>query len=216
MPLKKKDFVEIEFTARIKEGEIFDSNIEKDLKKINPDAKARPFVFSLGQGMFLKGIDDFLIGKDVGKYKIELPAEKAFGKREPKLIQRIPIKVFREHKLNPSPGIAFSFDGRLGKVLAVSGGRVMVDFNNPIAGKDVVYNIKVLKKVEGVNEKAKALSDFLFRREFKFEIKDKKIIMHVEKPMMKLVEGLKDKYKEVLGLDLEVKEAGEETPKKSQ
>ena len=54
MKLKKKDFIELEFTGRVKDGEIFDSNIEKDLKKINPEGKAKPFIFSLGQGMFIK------------------------------------------------------------------------------------------------------------------------------------------------------------------
>ncbi|GAI92008.1 unnamed protein product, partial [marine sediment metagenome] len=69
MKLKKKDFIEIEFTARVKDGEVFDSNIEEDLKKLNPDAKAKPFVFCLEEGMFLKGVEDFLIGKDMGKYE---------------------------------------------------------------------------------------------------------------------------------------------------
>ena len=61
MPLQKKDFIEIEFTARTKEGEIFDSNVKEDLQKLNPEAKAKPFVFCLGEGMFLKSIDDFLM-----------------------------------------------------------------------------------------------------------------------------------------------------------
>ena len=219
MRLKKKDFIEIEFTARVKDGEVFDSNIAEDLKKINPDAKAKPFIFSLGQGMFLKNIDDFLTGKKPGKYKIELSAEKAFGKRDPKLIQRIPSRVFKEHDLKPVPGIVFNFDGRLGKVLAASGGRVMVDFNNPIAGKDVVYNMEVLRKVDAIEEKIKAIMDFLFRREFKFKVKDKKLMVYVEKQMIKFVEMFKDKFKEILGLNLEVqelKEKKEKTPKKSQ
>lgn len=220
MELKKKDFIEIEFTARVKDGEVFDSNIWEDLKKLNPDAKAKPFVFCLGEGMFLKGVEDFLIGKDMGKYEIELTAEKAFGKRDPKLIQMIPIKIFKEHKLNPIPGIMFNFDGRIGKVLTVSGGRIMVDFNNPIAGRDVVYKVKVLRKVDDLNEKIKAFNEFLFKRELKFEVKDKKIIIEVEKSMVKFVEMFKDKYKDIFGMDLEVKgieeKAEVKTPKKSQ
>ena len=35
MALKKKDFIEIEFTGKIKGGEVFDSNIKKDLEKLN-------------------------------------------------------------------------------------------------------------------------------------------------------------------------------------
>ena len=67
MPLQKKDFIEIEFTGKTKEGEVFDSNMESDLKKAKLDLNFKPFVFSLGEGMFLKGVDDFLVGKDIGE-----------------------------------------------------------------------------------------------------------------------------------------------------
>jgi len=205
MPLKEKDFIEIEFTGKIKDGEVFDSNIKKDLMKLNPNAKTEPFVFSIGQSMFLKGIDDFLIGKNIGKHVIELTPDKAFGKRDPKLIQMMPVKVFHEQKINPVPGYAFNFDGRIGRVLTSSGGRVIVDFNNPLAGKEIVYNINILRKIEDINEKIKSINEFLFRQDLKFEIKDKKLILEVEKSMVRVVEMFKDKYKEILELDLEAK-----------
>lgn len=209
MTLKKKDFIEIEFTGKVKEGEIFDSNVKKDIEKSNLNLKASPFVFCLGEGMFLKGVEDFLIGKNIGEYKIELEPEKAFGKREPKLVQMIPMKVFREQKLNPSPGAIFNFDGRIGKLLTVSGGRIMVDFNNPIAGKTVVYNIKVKRKIEDINEKIKAFNEFLFKTDFKFEIKDKKLVMEIEKPLVQFVDMFKQKFKDVFGLELEIREIEE-------
>ncbi len=216
MGFKRKDFIEIEFTAKTKEGEIFDSNIKEDLKKINPESEAKPFIFSLGEDMFLKSVDDFLIGKKIGEYKIELSPEKAFGNRDSALVQMIPPKIFKEHKLNPIPGFAFNFDGRIGKVLTVSGGRVMVDFNNPIAGKDVIYKVKIKRKVEDLTEKINAFSNFLFRKEFKFEVKDKKLIFEVESEMAKFVEMFAEKFKEVFGLKLEVKPIEGKTHKKSQ
>jgi len=209
MKLQKKDFIEIEFTARVKDGDIFDSNIKKDIENTELKTKAKPFIFCLGEGMFLEGVEDFLIGKEIGEYEIELSSEKAFGSRNANLVQMMPIKIFAEQNVNPIPGIMFNFDGRIGKILTVTGGRVMVDFNNPIAGKDVVYKLKILRKVEDITEKTKALIDFLFNRDLKFEIKDKKLIIKVEKPMKEFVEAFKDKFKEMLGLDLEVKEVGE-------
>ena len=205
MLLKEKDFIEIEFTGKIKEGDVFDSNIKEDLTKLNPKAEAKPFVFSLGQDMFLKGIDDFLIEKEIGKYKIELTPEKAFGKRDAKLVQMMPIKVFHQQQINPVPGYAFNFDGRVGKVLTVSGGRVIVDFNNPLSGKDVLYDLKILRKVNDINEKVKAVNDFLFKQNFEFKIEGKKLILEVEKDMSKFVEMFKDKYKSILNLDLDIK-----------
>ena len=222
MPLQKKDFIEIEFTGKVKDGEVFDSNIKKDLlqKEVPPRAEksnlnigSKPFIFSLGEGMFLRAIDDFLIGKDLGKYEIELQPEKAFGNRDSKLIQMIPMKVFRQQKINPVSGTMFNFDGRIAKILTVSGGRVMVDFNNPIAGKTVVYNIKVLRKVEEINEKVKSLINFLFKKDFKFEIKNKKITIEVEKPIVKFIKMFKEKFKDLFGLELEVKEISEKIMK---
>jgi FKBP-type peptidyl-prolyl cis-trans isomerase 2 len=206
MTFQKNDFIEIEFTGRIKDGEIFDSNISEELKKLNSNQKTKPFTFCLGQDMFLKGVEEFLIGKDLGKYEIDLKPEKAFGLRNPSMVQMIPLKIFIEHKINPVPGTVLNFDNKLGKVLTVSGGRIMVDFNNPLAGKEVVYKINVLRKVEDINEKINALNDFLFRKEFKFEIKDKKLILNVDKGFNNFVELFRDKFKEMLELELEVKE----------
>ena len=216
MSLQKNDFVEIEFTARIKDGDIFDSTKKEELKKLNSNAKAAPFIYSLGNGMFLEGVDLFLIGKEIGEYKIELEAEHAFGKRDAKLVQMVPTKVFLEHKVNPIPGTMLNFDNRPAKVLTVSGGRVMVDFNGPLAGKDVVYDLKILRKVEDIDEKIKALNEFLFKKDFKFEKKDKKLILNVDKGLSKFVEMFKDKYKEILDLELEVKEPVEKVEEKKE
>lgn len=215
MVLQKKDFIEVEFTGKIKDGGIFDSNIKEDLKQLNPNETPKPLVFCLGEGMFLKGIDDFLIGKEIGDYTIELSPENAFGPRVSEFVQMVPSKVFREQQLNPFPGAVFNFDGRIAKVLSVSGGRIMVDFNHPLAGKNVVYTIKVLRKIEDLTEKVKSFIEFLFRREMKFSVVDKKIIIEVEKNLSKFVEMFKDKFKDVLGLELEIKEI-ENTPKQTQ
>ncbi len=216
MSLQKNDFIEIEFTGRVKEGEIFDSNIKKDIEEAELKTSAKPFIFALGQGMFLKGIDNFLMGKETKKeYHVELSPEKAFGKRDPTLIKLIPIQVFKQHKLNPFPGALFNFDGKVAKVLSVSGGRVRIDFNNPLAGKDVKYDIKVLRKIDDVKEKINSLNNFLFKKEFKFEIKNKKLILEVDKPLVKFVEMFKDKFKEIFNLELEVKEAKQESKKKT-
>lgn len=208
MVFEKKDFIEIEFTGRVKNGGVFDSNIREDLKNTDLDIEPKPFIFSLGEGMFLKGVENFLIGKDVGKYEIELPPEKAFGVRDGKLIRTVPSNTFKQRKLNPIPGVMFNFDGRVAKVLSVSGGRITMDFNNPIAGKTVIYNINVLRKVDDINEKTKAFIDFLFRKDFKFKIDNKKLILEAEKDLANIIMAFKDKFKEILGLELEIKEIG--------
>ena len=206
MTLQKNDFIEIEFIAKTKEGNLFDSNIPEELKKINPQAKPKPFLFPLNQGMFIQGVDDFLVGKDLGKYTIELQPENAFGKRDLKLIQVASSNMFKNQKVQPYPGAVFNFDNRLGKVLSVSGGRVRIDFNHPLAGKEVIYEVDVKRKIETLEEKVKALIDFFFRKEWDFKIQDNILNLNVEPKFKQFVELFKDKFKEILDLDLNVKE----------
>jgi FKBP-type peptidyl-prolyl cis-trans isomerase 2 len=215
MPQKNKNFIEIEFTGRVKDGEIFDSNIKEDLEKMNSSFPSKPFIFCLGEGMFLEAIETFLADKPIGKYNIELFPEKAFGQRNSSLIQLISMRIFKEQKINPVPGALFNFDGRPAKILTVSGGRIMADFNNPLAGKTVVYDINFRRKVGDLNEKIKALIDFFFKKELKFQVEDKKIVLQVEKPLMDYANLFKDKFKEILGLELEINEIDNST-KKSQ
>lgn len=216
MKLKKSDFIEIDFTGKFKDsGVVFDSSLPSELKKLSSQAVAKPFTFALGQDMFLKGINDFLIGKEVDKFPksftIELKPEDAFGLRDSREVKMIPMKVFKEHDIQPIPGASLNFDGRVARILSVSGGRVLVDFNGPLAGKEVVYEIKILRKVEDINQKVKALNEFLFKKDFSFQIKDKKLLLEVDKKeIVPLIELFKDKFREILGLELEVKEQSTE------
>lgn len=214
MVLQKKDFIEIDFSAKIKDGEVFDSTMKEDLEKLRHGhdhaIEAKPFVFSLGEGMFLKSIDEFLIGKEEGKsYDVELLPENAFGKRNPLFVQMIPLKVFREKQVNPVVGVTFNFDGKIGKVLSVSGGRIMVDFNHFLSGKTLQYKINVIRKIDSFDEKVQSLNEFFFRKSFKYEIQGEKLIIEVEKPLVSVFDLFKDKFKDILGLEVEIKEIEE-------
>lgn len=216
MSFQKKDFIEIEFTGKVKDTEmVFDSNIAEELKKLNPELKAKPLIICLGENMFLKAVEDFLlINSGINKsYEIELTPEKAFGLRDSKLVQVVPINVFYSQKINPIQGSVFNFDGRLGKVLSVSGGRVITDFNNPLAGKTVIYTLKVLRKVEDIKEKVDSVIEFFIRKTLPFEIKESKLIVEAEKGVGEFLILFKDKFKEILDLGLEIKEKVSETKK---
>jgi FKBP-type peptidyl-prolyl cis-trans isomerase 2 len=214
MAIEKGDFIEIEFTGKVKGGDIFDSNIKDDLEKANIQGNPTPFIFAPGYEMFVTGADKFLVGKDVGEYNVELKPEEAFGKRDRKLIQMVPLKNFIQSQINPIPGVMFNFDGRIAKVLTVSGGRVMVDFNNPIAGKDVEYKINVKRKVEDINEKVRAMNDFFFRQDFEFGIKGEDLILKVPKGMAQFISVFADKYKEILKLNLKAEEVEQKAEEK--
>jgi len=194
MQTNKNDFIEIEFTGKAN-GEIFDTTNKQEAKKINLQADVKPIIVSVGNQMLLKGFDELLEGKEIGKkYLIKLEPEKAFGKRNPQLIKTIPMKVFKEKNMNPVPGMTLQMDNYIVKILSVSGGRIIVDFNNPLAGKGVEYAFKILRKIDDIKEKINALQDFFFKQRFNFELKDKKVIFSDEK-IKPVIQMFKQKFK---------------------
>ena len=201
--LQKNDFIEIEFTGKAN-NEIFDTTDKEEAKKLGLEADVKPLIVSIGYQMLLKGFDDSLEGKETGKkYSIKLSPEKAFGKRQPSLIKTMPIRVFHEKQMNPYPGMSVQLDDYIAKILSVSGGRVIVDFNNPMAGKEIEYDFTIKRKVDDSKEKINALQDFFLRQRFDFEIKDNKVIFKKEE-IKPFVEVFKQKFKDMTGLDFEV------------
>lgn len=209
---KKNDFVELEFVARMKDsGEIFDTNIKSEVEKANLDIKnVKPFILSVGSGMIISGLDKELEGKKIGKnYISEFTPEQAFGKRDPKMVRMVPLGQFTQQKINPQRGMQFNLDGMLARVLSVSGGRVLVDFNNPLSGKTVVYDFKINKKIKEQKDKINALQDFFFRKKFDFSVsnKDNKKtinfkIPQVEKQFQQFIQAMQKPFKDILKMEV--------------
>jgi FKBP-type peptidyl-prolyl cis-trans isomerase 2 len=217
MPIKANDFVEIEYTGMLKDsGIVFDTTDEKTAKEHQlPRAQYGPVVVIMGQGQLLKGLEEQIIGKEPGNYKIELGAEKAFGKKNAKLIQMVPAKKFVEQKIQPVPGLQLNIDGMICTIRQVTGGRVMVDFNHPLAGRDVVYDIKVKGVVSDKKEQLKAVfAMFLNMQPEKLEVEGTKakVELKVELPK-ELVPELQKKVKELTGIEAEISLAKKEEKK---
>jgi FKBP-type peptidyl-prolyl cis-trans isomerase 2 len=161
MVIKNKDFVEIEYTGKVKEGGIvFDTTNEKIAKEneiYNEKMTYGPVVICVGENQVLAGLDKALEEKEVGNdYSVELKPEEAFGKKDAKLIQLIQTSKFLKQNVQPVPGLQVNIDGAMGLVKTVSGGRTLVDFNHPLSGKDVIYDIKIMKLITEDIEKLKA------------------------------------------------------------
>lgn len=176
--IKKHDFVEIEYTARTKENNaVFDTTQADVAKKegvYGKDNEYSPIVVRIGESNILKAVEDNLIGKEAGKeYTFEISAENAFGKKDARLLQMIPLNKFRQQNIQPVPGLQLNIDGVFGVVKTVSGGRCYVDFNHPLAGRDLIYNVKVNRIVEDDKEKLSSLLKIhLNIKDAEVEIKD--------------------------------------------
>jgi FKBP-type peptidyl-prolyl cis-trans isomerase 2 len=214
--IKKNDFVELQFTGQVKGGEIFDTNIKKEAEKINLQIEERPFAVCVGQEMVIKGLDNALEEKEIGKeYSIELSSKEAFGERKKDLVKLMPIKLFQDKNINIRPGMTLSLDNYLVKIVSVSGGRVLVDFNNPLAGKDIIYNFTITKKVEDIGEKANTILEFFLRQKLEVKIneEEKKIIITGEKFFEPIIKLLNDKFKDILGYEMVLAEKKVEVEK---
>lgn len=200
--VKKGDFVEIDYTGTLKELKIvFDTSIEAVAKKegiFNSKMTYEPVSICVGEGQILPGLDSGLEDLEIGKeHEVLLPPERAFGKKDGKLMKLVPTSVFRKEKINPVPGLQINIDGTIGTIKTVSGGRTVVDFNHPFSGKEVVYTVNLKRKITEDKEKVLALVELaLNQKKGAIEIEiingDAKINVKKEVPE-ELIKILKDR-----------------------
>lgn len=192
--INKGDFVELEYTGKTaEEGLVFDTTdeqIAKDNSLYNEDKEYGPTVICIGSRQLIPGLDEKLEGKDLEKnYKFEIGAEKAFGKKSAKLLKLVPLSVFRKQNISPIVGLQVVVDGMLGTVRTI-GSRVIVDFNHPLAGKDVIYDVKVNKIITDGKEKLESLLKIeLNLKNFKIELNEKKATINLQKTVPQEVCG---------------------------
>ncbi|MDO8428021.1 MAG: FKBP-type peptidyl-prolyl cis-trans isomerase [Candidatus Diapherotrites archaeon] len=163
MALKDGDIVQIDFTAKDKEKqEIFDTTNEQKAIEAgiyNKDFNYQPLTLILGNHEILPELEENLKTMKIGENKnIQINSSKAFGERKAELVRLVPLQEFKNRNIMPVPGLAVSLNDMQGRVQTVSGGRVRVDFNHPLAGKTLEYDIKVVDQITDKNEKMKAIA----------------------------------------------------------
>ncbi|MBD3248803.1 hypothetical protein GF336_02045 [Candidatus Woesearchaeota archaeon] len=203
--MKKKDFVELEYTGRIKDNDlVFDTTDEKLAKETGLHQEGMeygPVTVCIGEGQILPGLEEELIGKETGKkYTVEIPPEKAFGKKDAKLIRMIPMSAFRKQQIMPEIGMQVNIDGSIGIIKTASGGRCLVDFNHPLASKELVYDVKVGNIVTDDKKKLESYLKLAFGlKDVKVEMQDKKAKINIKREAPEgLEEQLNKKIKEVI------------------
>lgn len=134
---KKGDTVKVHYTGRLENGEIFDSS----------DGKT-PLNFIVGQREVIKGFDEAVEGMIVGEEKtVTIEPEKAYGKSKDELIQKVQRSEMPEG-LDYSVGNQIEItrqDGSLFYVMVkdVSDTDVSLDANHPLAGKRLVFDLRM-------------------------------------------------------------------------
>src|SRR2546427_13163396 len=109
MAVKTGDFLLVNFTLKVKErGETVDTTydaVAKDNHLHREDSTYGPRFIILGKGWLPKGLEDYLVGTDIGKQTTgELPTDKGFGTRDPAKMRLAPVRSFRHKSKTPTPG----------------------------------------------------------------------------------------------------------------
>lgn len=194
--IKKRDFIEIEYTGKVKEDNfVFDTTDEKTAKENNiysDKMEYGPVVICVGEGNVLQGLDKKIEGKEPGSYELELTPEESFGKKSAKFVQLIPTSRFRKQNIQPQPGLQINVDGMMGVVKTVTGGRTIVDFNHPLSGKELIYNIKINRIVKDNKEKINAVL------KLGIGLKDAEVTMNEGEANIKLKQKLPKEVQEQL------------------
>jgi peptidylprolyl isomerase len=162
VPIQKSDFIIVDYTGKVKEtGEVFDTTSEeiaKENKLYKEGDIFEPKLVVVGEGWVLKSLDDALLAFKLNKQQtVEITPENAFGNRDPEKVKLVPIKRLAARGITPRLGAQIEYDKKLATVRTMGSGRVTLDFNPPLAGKTLVYEVIVQKALKTPEEKISAL-----------------------------------------------------------
>jgi peptidylprolyl isomerase len=162
MPLEKGTLVYANYIAKIKDtNEVIEVTVEDEAKKLgvhDPSRKYEPKLIAIGEGWVLKGLDEALASMNVGdKLNVEILPEKGFGQRDPSKMKMIPLRKFGEKASEVRVGDEVEVENKIGIVRFVGSGRAQIDFNHRLAGKTLLYDVEVIRKVETERDKIIAL-----------------------------------------------------------
>lgn len=185
MPLEKGTLVYANYIAKIKDtNEVIEVTIEDEAKKLgvhDPSRKYEPRLMAIGEGWVLKGLDEALASANVGdKISVEIPPEKGFGPRDPTKMKMIPLRKFGDKASEVRVGDEVEVENKMGIVRFVGSGRAQIDFNHRLAGKTLLYDVEVIRKVETDRDKIIAL---IKRR---IPVEEEKIELDMENDSVKI------------------------------
>lgn len=141
--------ITLHFSVSLASGELVDSTRESN-----------PATFSFGDGSLLPGFEESLLGLKRGdRRSVILPPEKAFGQWNENNVQVMPRKSFGAD-LELQPGLILSFaDANKaelpGVVKEIRDDEVEIDFNHPLAGRELIFEVEILTVVKAGTQAVK-------------------------------------------------------------
>lgn len=196
------DFIELNYTGKA-DGKVFDTTLQKDAPK-GSKGPFEPTVVKLGIGQLLPGLDEFLKDKKPGSYQVFIDAEHGFGPKDSKLLKLVPLTAFGKESKDVGPGVPVTIGQQQGTVKSVSGGRVVVDFNHPLAGKDLQYDVELIGEVTDKRRKVDSILKALLGVALPVTEEEEKVVVTIPKGFPG--EGLVKELEKHTGVTVTLKE----------
>jgi peptidylprolyl isomerase len=139
--VRKDDTVKIHYTCKLTDGTVVESSV-----------KGKPIEFVVGKGGVIKGLDEAVAKMKIGETNtIRVAPEKAYGPRREEWVLEAGRDRFSED-WRPEVGLHFEIPGensesRTATVTRVSSSTVTLDFNHPLAGKELIFEVSLLEIV---------------------------------------------------------------------
>jgi peptidylprolyl isomerase len=129
--------VSLQYKLSTAEGDVVHSNLGEE-----------PLVFVVGDGRMLPALEQALVGMSVGQSKnVQLSADQAYGPPNPDLVQTMPLSAVPEDlRVVGARLIARSPEGerRLVEVKRINGEEAVIDFNHPLAGQAIQFDVSIV------------------------------------------------------------------------
>ena len=130
--------VKVHYKGTLNDGTVFDSSYER----------AEPLGFTLGSGDMIPGFNDAVVGMTVGQTKsVTLTPDQAYGQSDPTRIGEVEKSNFPDdfEFAKGTPVQSQTPQGPVfGTIYEVKDSTVMIDFNHPMAGKDLNFEIELV------------------------------------------------------------------------
>jgi len=145
-------------------GELVETTREETAKEHEVHQEGReytPMVCVVGSGNLISGFEESLLSAKPNKdVSLEIAPADAYGEKDPDQIETISIDKLVRHVRDPKSlyiGGPVTIEGRQGTLSYLAAGRARIDYNHPMAGKTLKYDYKIVKVIEGKEEKVAAL-----------------------------------------------------------
>lgn len=149
------DNIQLDYTGKFENGTVFDTSIEEvaknsDIYDINRTYE--PLNFTVGSNQVIAGFNKGVLNMHQGEEKtFSVNATDAYG--EKMNYTRVPRNVIEMSTNNTTPQIGMMFMTQMGPawIVDVNDTDVMMNFNHPLAGNDLIFTVKILSIEKGKN-----------------------------------------------------------------